>query len=68
MKIEEKDFYEASFILTRLKYPMTAWRVFVEASLLLMKKKYSEGLEMYNSADLGLYTKSVSVAMKELTS
>ena len=46
MKVEEKDFYEAYYILTRADNVevntevLNEWRLFLEASLFLMKKKY----------------------------
>lgn len=53
IKIEEKDFYEAQHILDRIvnvevdKDAISEWRIFVEAALLLMKKKYKEGAAMF---------------------
>ena len=50
MKVEEKDFYEAYHILTRADNVevntevLNEWRLFLEASLFLMKKKYKEGI------------------------
>lgn len=37
----------------------------MEATLLLMKKKYEEGLEMYNSPELHSYNKQLSTSQKE---
>ena len=50
IKIEEKDFYEAYHILTRADNvevdaeALNEWRLFIEGSLFLMKKKYKEGI------------------------
>lgn len=39
-KIEQRDFYEASYIISRLDFPVVVWKLFIEAAILLMKKKY----------------------------
>lgn len=55
IKIEEKDFYEAYHILTRADNvevdtdTLNEWRLFLEASLFLMKKKYKEGISTFQS-------------------
>ena len=63
-KIEQRDFYEASHIISRFSSPMVIWRLFIEATLLLMKKKYEEGIVLYNSSELSLFTKAYSAAEK----
>lgn len=46
IKIEEKDFYEAYHVLNRTdnievdREVVQEWRLFLEATLFLMKKKY----------------------------
>ena len=59
-KVEQRDFYEASYIVSRIDSPMIVWRAFIEATLLLMKKKYEEGIDLYNSAELLAYSKPYS--------
>lgn len=55
IKIEEKDFYEAYHILNRTdnvdvdRDILNQWKLFLEASLFLMKKKYKEGIDAYKS-------------------
>jgi|JI9StandDraft_1071089.scaffolds.fasta_scaffold38943_3 hypothetical protein len=55
IKIEEKDFYEAYHILTRADNvevdvdALNEWRLFLEGSLFLMKKKYKEGITTFES-------------------
>lgn len=55
IKVEEKDFYEAYHILTRADNVevdadvLNEWRLFLEASLFLMKKKYKEGINTFDS-------------------
>jgi hypothetical protein len=55
IKVEEKDFYEAYHILTRAENVevdsdiLNEWRLFLEASLFLMKKKYKEGINTFES-------------------
>lgn len=55
IKIEEKDFYEAYHILTRADNIevdadiLNEWRLFLEASLFLMKKKYKDGINTFQS-------------------
>ena len=55
IKVEEKDFYEAYHILTRADNVevnvevLNEWRLFLEASLFLMKKKYKEGINTFES-------------------
>ena len=59
IKIEEKDFYEAYHILTRADNVevdangLNEWRLFLEGSLFLMKKKYKEGISTFEGL-LGL--------------
>lgn len=55
IKIEEKDFYEAYHILTRADNVevdvevLKEWRLFLEGSLFLMKKKYKDGITTFES-------------------
>lgn len=50
IKIEDKDFYEAYHILNRTnnieinKDVIEEWRLFLEGTLFMMKKKYKEGI------------------------
>jgi hypothetical protein len=50
IKIEDKDFYEAYHILNRAssieikKEVMEEWKMFLEGTLSMMKKKYKEGI------------------------
>lgn len=61
IKVEEKDFYEAYHVLSRADNVdadtdvLNEWRLFLEASLFLMKKKYKEGVAAFESL-LGLST------------
>lgn len=55
IKISDKDFYEAYHLVSRAdnvevqKEVVLEWKLFLEASLFLMKKKYKDGLAMYES-------------------
>lgn len=55
IKIEEKDFYEAYHILTRADNVevdvdiLNEWRLFLQSSLFLMKKKYKDGISTFES-------------------
>ena len=51
--------------MSRLDSLMVVWRTFIEATLLLMKKKYEEGIELYNSAELSAYSKPYSTIEKQ---
>lgn len=59
IKVEDKDFYEAFHILNRTnnidinKEIIEEWRLFIEGTLFMMKKKYREGIATYYSL-LGL--------------
>lgn len=52
IKVEDKDFYEAYHILSRAtnidvnREVLEEWRMFLEGTLLMMKKKYQEGIAM----------------------
>ncbi len=53
IRIQEKDFYEAYHILNRTQNidvnadVIDEWRIFLEASLFLMKKKVKEAIQNY---------------------
>lgn len=53
IKIEDKDFYEAYHILNRTssfeinKNTIEEWRIFLEGVLFMMKKKYRDGIVMF---------------------
>ena len=55
IKIEEKDFYEGYHILNRSSNfhikmeKIEEWKLFLEGTLSLMKKKCKDGLKNYNS-------------------
>ena len=55
IRIQEKDFYQAYHILNRTQNidvnsdVIDEWRIFLEASLFLMKKKVKEALQNYKS-------------------
>ena len=55
IKIQEKDFYQAYHILNRTinidinKDVIEQWRLFLQGTLFLMKKKYRDGLNTYKS-------------------
>lgn len=64
IKIEDKDFYEAYHILNRTinidinKEVIEEWRLFLEGTLFMMKKKYKDGVNTYQSLlSLPLYVK-----------
>lgn len=54
IKIEEKDFYEAFHIISRIenieinKKGIEDWKAYIEGSLFLMKKKYEEGINLFD--------------------
>ena len=59
IKVEDKDFYEAYHILNRTnnidinKDIIEEWKLFIEGTLFMMKKKYKEGVTTYKTL-LGL--------------
>ena len=63
IKIEDKDFYEAYHILNRTnnieinKEIIEEWRLFLQSTLFMMKKKCKEGVSTFKSLlSMPLYT------------